>query len=68
MESRTPRVYKLRDLVSADQLAKALGVSLETVLDWRRSGGLPGYRIGKRVFFLETDLMDWIRGNLAIPS
>jgi len=64
--SDKPRVYRLRDLVSAGELAKALGVSVETVLEWRRNNGLPGYRIGKRVYFLESEFMDWIRESLRI--
>lgn len=68
MASQRERVYRLRDLIPAGELAKALGVSVETVLEWRREGGLPGYRIGKRVYFLEPELMAWMRENLRIQG
>jgi len=68
MTNQRQRAYKLSDLVSAGELAKALGVSVETVLEWRRKSGLPGYRIGKRVYFLESEFMDWIRENLRIQG
>jgi len=68
MPSQRSRAYRLSDLVSAAELARALGVSVETVLEWRRKGGLPGYRIGKRVYFLEGELMAWIRENLRIQG
>jgi len=68
MKDQKPRAYKLNDLVPAGELAKALGVSVDTVLEWRRKGGLPGYRVGKRVFFLEGEVMDWIQENLRIQG
>jgi len=62
------KTYKLRDLIAAGELGKMFDVSVETVLEWRRSGNLPGYRIGRRVFFLEAELMDWIREKLRIQG
>jgi len=58
--------YRLRDLIPAGELAKALGVSVETVLEWRRSGGLPGYKVGKRVYFLEGEFMAWLVQSLRV--
>ena len=54
---------ELRDFLSAKDLAEVLGVTTDTVLDWRRRG-LPFYRIGKRVWFEQHEVAEFIRSHL----
>ena len=54
---------ELRDFLSAKDLAEVLGVTTDTVLDWRRRG-LPFYRIGKRVWFEQHEVAGFIACHL----
>lgn len=54
---------ELRDFLSAKELAEVLGVSIDTVLGWRDEG-LPFYRIGKRVWFEQHEVADFILTQL----
>ncbi|MBL7166809.1 MAG: helix-turn-helix domain-containing protein [Dehalococcoidales bacterium] len=53
----------LRDFLSAKDLAEVLGVTTDTVLDWRRRG-LPFYRVGKRVWFEQHEVVEFIKSHL----
>lgn len=54
---------ELRDFLSAKDLAEVLGVTTDTVLDWRRKG-LSFYRIGKRVWFERREVAEFIISHL----
>jgi len=54
---------ELKDLLSAKELAEVLGVSTDTVLGWRDKG-LPFYRIGKRVWFEQHEVVEFIMTRL----
>ena len=54
---------ELRDFVSAKELAEVLGVTINTVLEWREKG-LPFYRIGKRIWFEQHEVAEFIMTHL----
>lgn len=56
-------IRELRDFLSAKELAEVLGVTTDTVLEWRRIG-LPFYRIGKRVWFEQHEVAEFIMTHL----
>ncbi|RMF05231.1 MAG: DNA-binding protein [Alphaproteobacteria bacterium] len=46
------------------QAARRLGLSPRTLEKWRVEGnGPPFYKIGRRVAYLEADLVEWLRGR-----
>lgn len=48
-------------LMSLKEVADFLGVSVQTVYQWRyRNEGPPGYRIGGRVRYRRADLEVWL--------
>ena len=48
-------------MFSPDQVARALGVEVETLGAWRRRGyGPRWYRIGKKIKYAEPDLRAWM--------
>ena len=50
-------------LLTPEQVAERLGLSVLTVRAWLRAGTLPGVKPGGRVWRMrETDLDDYIRG------
>ena len=54
---------ELKDFLSAKELAEVLGVTTDTVLEWRHRG-LPFYRIGKRVWFEQHEVAEFIMTHL----
>ena len=49
-------------LYTPDGLTEAIGLPVPTQRQWRKDG-LPSMRIGKRVYFLGRDVMDFIVSN-----
>lgn len=54
---------ELKDFLSAKELAEVLGVTTDTVLEWRHRE-LPFYRIGKRVWFEQHVVAEFIMTHL----
>lgn len=51
----------LEELANAKEMGRILGVRPETVLAWHRRGWIPGYRVGRRVRFDASEVIDAIR-------
>lgn len=65
--STTPMTPVRRELglITPDELAGALGLSIATVDTWRSRGGGPDYvRLGKCVHYRLDDVKRWILANL----
>ena len=45
------------DLLSVEKTAELLDVVPQTVLSWRKSGTLIGYRMGNRVYFKRSEVL-----------
>ncbi len=56
------RRVHLDEFISAENLAKSLGVSKQTLLKWR-GRGLPFVRIGFKVFFRKSSVAAWLAGR-----
>jgi len=63
MQGVTDIMVELKDFLSAKELAEVLGVTTDTVLEWRHRG-LPYYRIGKRVWFEQHEVAEFIMTHL----
>lgn len=48
-------------LKKAEDIAKKLGISTDTFLDWRQMG-MPWVKIGKSIYILEDNFIEWARG------
>jgi excisionase family DNA binding protein len=55
-------------LLTARELADLLGFQAGTIVDWFERGELPGYRIGGRLRFRETDLEAWLEKRRHAPE
>ena len=58
---------ELKDFLSAKELAEVLGVTIDTVFEWRDKG-LPFYRIGKRVWFEQHEVAEFIKTHLRVEG
>jgi excisionase family DNA binding protein len=47
-------------LLTSAELAGILGFATGTVLDWFERGELPGFRIGGRLRFRESEVLAWL--------
>lgn len=50
-------------LLTRIETAKMLGVTLPTVIDWGKKGILKGYRIGNRVRYKYSEVMETLTNN-----
>ena len=57
MERKTER--KLEEFVNKMELAQFFKVSSSTIDGWVRNG-LPGYRIGRRLYFLPDEVFEFL--------
>jgi excisionase family DNA binding protein len=46
------------ELLTRKQASKLLDISLPTLLDWTKTGKIIGYRIGSRVRYKRTDVLN----------
>jgi len=51
--------------VTAEQVARHLGVVKDTVYRWRERKGLPAHRIGRLWKFQLSEIDDWVRAGGA---
>lgn len=52
------------DLITQDEFATMMGVSTNTLRDWRRKGTGPHYiRVQKGVFYRLKDINEWLELN-----
>ena len=50
----------LPDKMTLDDTENFLGVGQRTIRRWVRRDNIPYYKIGRRVYFTEADLLRWI--------
>ena len=65
-----PRVAMMERLLTARTISERLGVSVETVLRWRRGGRLPGgFRLATGVLrWREDELNAWLEERRELAS
>jgi excisionase family DNA binding protein len=47
-------------LLTSAELADLLGFAAGTVVDWAEKGAIPAFKIGGRLRFRETEVLDWL--------
>jgi excisionase family DNA binding protein len=50
-------------LLTARELAELLGFAAGTIVDWAERGELPGFKVGGRLRFRESEVLDWLEGR-----
>ncbi len=65
-ESSTSSPLTLAEFIPLEALAKSLGVSKGTVSRWRHDLGLPGIRVGIRVYFHEASVARWLKARETV--
>jgi excisionase family DNA binding protein len=50
-------------LLTARELADLLGFAPGTVVDWAEAGTLPAFKIGGRLRFRESEVLDWLEAR-----
>jgi hypothetical protein len=58
----------LSEFIPLDALASTLGVSKSVLLSWHRDRGLPGIRVGLRLYFHEPAVAGWLKARESTPS
>ena len=65
-ESNNHSSLTLAEFIPLEALAKSLGVSKATVSRWRAELGLPGIRVGIRVYFHEPSVARWLKAQETV--
>jgi excisionase family DNA binding protein len=55
----------VREALSVEEVAELLGLGRNTVYDAANRGEIPHRRIGRRLLFSRTAVMEWLRGKPA---
>ena len=50
----------LEQLLTTRALADLLGFAPGTIIDWAERGELPSFKVGGRLRFRESEILDWI--------
>ena len=58
------------DRLTQKEAASFLGISVTSIIDWKKKGKIPYYQIGKSIFFSKSELLKIARKNqdLVKPS
>lgn len=60
------------DIMTIDDVAELFGVDRRTISRWRKlpRRPLPAHRVtsGRRVYFIRSEIMDWLRSHRDTPS
>lgn len=66
---RAAEFREIFDLLSEDDLAVTLGVTVQTLATWRSERQGPDYvKLGKSVFYRVDDIVEWIDRNIISLS
>jgi len=49
--------------LNQNEAAKFLGISVQTLIRWKRENLIPYYQIGRSIFFIESELLEALRKN-----
>ena len=52
-------------LLTARELGDLLGFSAGTIVDWAEAGKVPAFKIGGRLRFRESEVLEWLEGQRA---
>ena len=55
-------IYMNKEYITLVELARSLKISRSTIDRWRKEG-MPFYKIGNGVRFIESEVSEWIRNN-----
>ena len=61
-------MVSLEPMLTASQLAEVLGFQPGTIVGWYERGELPGYRIGGRLRFRESEIVEWLDQRRCGPG
>ncbi len=53
----------VEDILSIDEAAKFLGIAKQTAYIWSSKKLLPSMKVGKKLYFSRTDLMEFLKSH-----
>jgi len=52
-----------REVLNVDQVAELLGLGRNTVYDAANRGEIPHRRVGRRLIFCRSAVLEWVKGD-----
>lgn len=69
MGSMASAIEALPRLLGTDEAAPIVGVSAQTLHDWRQADKGPPYlRVGRKIVYLREDLDAWLAARRVVPG
>ena len=50
-------------LLTSAELAELLGFAAGTIVDWAEKGTIPAFKLGGRLRFRESEVLDWLEAS-----
>jgi PTS system nitrogen regulatory IIA component len=50
-------------LLTSAELAEVLGFAAGTIVDWAEKGTIPAFKLGGRLRFRESEVLDWLEAQ-----
>lgn len=54
------------DKLSQREAAEFLGVTVQTIMNWKKKGIIPFYQVENSIFFLKSELLECARKNSSL--
>lgn len=61
------RRWNMEEYLTPEEVAEILKVSNKAILDWLRSGNIPGTKVGRLWRIPKADLETWLESNTQRP-
>lgn len=64
----TKEIQFEKDRISQSEAASLFKVSIQTIINWSKKGIINKYKLGNRVFYLKSELLESARTNKQITK
>ncbi len=54
--------------LSLDEVAEILHTSRRAVISYYKKKGLPAYKVGMKILFIEAEVQDWVKSRQIEPT
>lgn len=60
-----PKDFK-EDKLTQNEAADFLGISVQSLMNWKKKGVIPYYQVENSIFYLRSELLDCARKNISL--
>lgn len=68
LNQQSLRFKEQEEILEVDDVCRMFGVSRTSVYQWRRSGKVPSYHRGRRVYFKKSELLRFRKDEIEVQE